>query len=99
MVGDRGQDCSQGDKNVLNLKTAIQRERGGSATEAEARRNKWMCLEEWVRQGNELYADPERERCCCPCITVPGVALHAACSTFYLKVSCCNPTPGAIFTL
>lgn len=51
-MGDRGQDCSQGDKNVLNLKTAIQRERGDSAREAEARRNKWMCLEERVRQGN-----------------------------------------------
>lgn len=51
MVGDRGQDCSQGDKSVLNL-TAIQRETGDSATEAEARRNKWMQLEGWVRQGN-----------------------------------------------
>lgn len=46
MVGDRGQDCSQGDKNVLNLKTSIQRETGDSATEAEGRRNKWMRREE-----------------------------------------------------
>lgn len=52
MVGDRGQDCSQGNKNVLNLKTVIQREMGDSATELEARRNKWMCLEKWVKQGN-----------------------------------------------
>lgn len=63
-MGDRGQDCSQGDKNVLNLKNAIET-RGDSAMEGEAKRNKWMRLKEWVRQEvqSHLHTYPKRERC------------------------------------
>lgn len=50
MVGDRGQDCSQGDENVLNLKITVEtwetqwwKWKLGGIT--------WKRLEEWVRQG------------------------------------------------
>lgn len=63
-MGDRGQDCSQGDKNVLNLKNAIET-RGDSAMEGEAKRSKRMRLEERVRQDvqNQLHTHAKRGRC------------------------------------